>query len=81
MVYDSYGMLLSSTDPPGNTTVNTYDVNHDLLSTTDPDLNLYYLWARYYNPVTGRFFSRDPAAGQITNPATLHTYLYARHDP
>ena len=36
MVYDSYGMLLSSTDPLGNTTTNTYDVNHNLLSTTDP---------------------------------------------
>jgi RHS repeat-associated protein len=25
----------------------------------DPDLGLYYLRARYYNPVTGRFMSRD----------------------
>ena len=26
----------------------------------DSDLGLYYLRARYYNPVTGRFVSRDP---------------------
>ena len=26
----------------------------------DSDLGLYYLRARYYNPVTGRFLSRDP---------------------
>ena len=26
----------------------------------DSDLGLYYLRARYYNPVTGRFMSRDP---------------------
>ncbi len=26
----------------------------------DPDLGLYYLCARYYNPATGRFVSRDP---------------------
>ena len=35
-VYDSYGMLLSSTDPNGNTTTNVYDANHNLTSTTDP---------------------------------------------
>ncbi|MGA2435891.1 MAG: Ig-like domain-containing protein, partial [Bryobacteraceae bacterium] len=35
-VYDNYGMLLTSTDPLGNTTTNVYDVNHNLTSTTDP---------------------------------------------
>ena len=29
-------MLLSSTDPNGNTTTNVYDANHNLTSTTDP---------------------------------------------
>ena len=29
----------------------------------DPDLGLYYLRARYYNPNTGRFLSRDPGPG------------------
>jgi RHS repeat-associated protein len=29
----------------------------------DPDLGLYYLRARYYNPATGRFLSRDPEDG------------------
>jgi RHS repeat-associated protein len=47
----------------------------------DPDLGLYYLRARYYNPVTGRFLSRDPGAGRIKVPATLHKYLYASSDP
>jgi RHS repeat-associated protein len=28
----------------------------------DSDLGLYYLRARYYNPATGRFLSRDPQA-------------------
>jgi YD repeat-containing protein len=36
MVYDNYGMLLSSTDPLGHTTTNIYDTNHNLISTTDP---------------------------------------------
>ena len=36
MIYDAYGMLLSSTDPLGHTTTNVYDANHDLISVTDP---------------------------------------------
>ena len=47
----------------------------------DSDLGLYYLRARYYNPLTGRFLSRDPANGRLTEPATLHKYMYASGDP
>jgi YD repeat-containing protein len=36
MVYDSYGMLLSSTDALGHTTTNAYNANHNLASATDP---------------------------------------------
>ena len=37
--------------------------------------------ARYYNPATGRFLSRDPEDGISNNPATLHKYLYVGGDP
>jgi RHS repeat-associated protein len=37
--------------------------------------------ARYYNPQTGRFLSRDPEDGNPTDPASLHKYLYANGDP
>jgi RHS repeat-associated protein len=37
--------------------------------------------ARYYNPSTGRFMSRDPEDGYINLPKTLHKYLYAAGDP
>jgi RHS repeat-associated protein len=47
----------------------------------DADLGLYYLRARYYNPATGRFMSRDPEEGKPWDPATLHKYLYASSDP
>lgn len=47
----------------------------------DPDLGLYYLRARYYNPLSGRFMSRDPEGGKQTEPATLHKYLYAGGNP
>ena len=47
----------------------------------DSDLGLYYLRARYYNPATGRFLSRDPLDGNAVDPASLHKYLYAGGDP
>jgi RHS repeat-associated protein len=47
----------------------------------DSDLGLYYLRARYYNSVTGRFFSRDPEDGIATDPGTLHKYVFAKGDP
>jgi len=47
----------------------------------DPDLGLYYLRARYYNPATGRFLPRDPEDGKPVDPKSLHKYLYADGDP
>jgi RHS repeat-associated protein len=47
----------------------------------DSDLGLYYLRARYYNSLTGRFLSRDPEAGKPADPKTLHKYLYAGGNP
>lgn len=61
----------------------------------DPELGLYYLRARYMNPVTGRFMSRDPNDPQPIDPdhqlydaevapidlKALHKYLYAGGDP
>jgi RHS repeat-associated protein len=37
--------------------------------------------ARYYNPATGRFMSRDPEDGKAKDPKTLHKYLYVGGDP
>jgi RHS repeat-associated protein len=42
----------------------------------DPDLGLYYLRARYYNPVTGRFLNVDPMAGD-----GQRRYEFATADP
>ena len=47
----------------------------------DADLGLYYLRARYYNLASGRFASRDPENGIVTDPKTLHKYMYAGGDP
>ncbi|WP_309381279.1 polymorphic toxin-type HINT domain-containing protein [Cerasicoccus frondis] len=47
----------------------------------DPDLELYYLRARYYNPNAGRFHSADPFAGFASDPYSLHKYQYANNNP
>jgi RHS repeat-associated protein len=47
----------------------------------DSDLGLYYLRARYYNSLTGRFLSRDPEVGTPRDPPSLHKYSYADGDP
>src|SRR5579863_9205385 len=72
--FDAFGNLVAST----GTTPNAYLYRGEQY---DPDLGLYYLRARYYNPITGRFMSRDPEDGKRTDPKTLHKYLYAGGDP
>jgi RHS repeat-associated protein len=37
---------------------------------------LIFLRARYYDPTTGRFLTRDPYPAYATQPATLHRYAY-----
>ncbi|HLZ71272.1 MAG TPA: RHS repeat-associated core domain-containing protein [Dehalococcoidia bacterium] len=47
---------------------------------TDPD-GLQYLRARFYDPATGRFLSRDPSPGCVFDPAHVQPYVYAGDDP
>ncbi|WP_337926771.1 RHS repeat-associated core domain-containing protein [Paenibacillus caui] len=42
---------------------------------------LYYLRARYYDPVDARFISEDTYEGQITNPLSLNLYTYVGNNP
>ena len=72
--YDAYGNSFTKQ----GTTPNNYLYRGEQY---DPDLSLYYLRARYYNPLTGRFVSMDPENGIVTDPRTLHKYLYAGGDP
>ena len=72
--YDAFGNEVNHT----GTTPNNYLYRGEQY---DPDLGLYYLRARYYNPLTGRFMSRDPEDGNQADPRSLHKYLYAGGDP
>jgi RHS repeat-associated protein len=41
----------------------------------------YYYGARYYDPATGRFTTRDPVFGDLTDPQSLNRYSYCRNNP
>lgn len=72
--YDAWGNAVNMT----GATPNNYLYRGEQY---DPDLQLYYLRARYFNPLTGRFLSRDTYPGSLTQPVTQHKYLYANVDP
>jgi RHS repeat-associated protein len=94
--YDGAGTVRLLTDSTGTVT-DTYDYDAwgNTVNTTgstpnvylyrgeqyDSDLNLYYLRARYFNPLSGRFLTRDPQEGRIKVPGSLHKYLYSVGDP
>jgi len=47
----------------------------------DQRIAMQYLRARYYDPAAGRFNRLDPFFGRLTDPQSLHKYLYVHGDP
>ncbi len=47
----------------------------------DGETGDYYLRARYYNPTTARFLSRDTYDGKLIDPLSQNHYLYAGGNP
>jgi len=72
--YSAFGGLAGSTGG----TANNYRFAGEQI---DPASGLYYLRARYLDTRTGRFLSTDPFAGVLTNPTSLHDYMYAGNNP
>ena len=72
--FDAYGVLTAST----GSTVNNYRYTGQQW---DPDLQLYYLRARYCAPSLGRFWSSDTYEGNFQEPRSLHKYSYCHADP
>ena len=47
----------------------------------EDNTGLYYYGARYYDPNTGRFITRDTVFGDLTRPQTLNKYIYCLNNP
>lgn len=72
-VFDSFG---NETERTG-TTDNCYGFQGEERDAT----GLYYLRARYMDPVTGTFTSMDTYGGSLSDPMSLHKYLFANSNP
>lgn len=72
--YDAFGNILEHIGDSSNDMLyNCQQYNHNT--------NLYYLRARYMNPLNGTFLSRDAYSGNVFEPNTLHKYSYASNNP
>lgn len=71
--YDVFGQLRGMTGAGGTTHTFTGEENdHD---------GLVYLRARYYEPSSGRFLSRDPFPADANDTQTINRYVYVKNNP
>jgi len=75
--YDSFGGLRQSADNDSSYK-NEFQYKDEI---ADAGTGTIYLRARYYDPKTGRFISRDPVAGYTASPQSLNGYAYAMSNP
>jgi len=73
--YDAYGRALNFS--PANAATSLLHAGEMY----DQQTQQYYLRARWYSPLTGRFNRLDPFAGNNRDPQSLHKYLYAHANP
>lgn len=75
--YDAYGNVTESSET-ALTVSNPYRYGSYYF---DEESGLYYLNARYYDAVNGRFIQRDTYIGEISSPSTLNLYVYTAGNP
>ena len=93
---NAHGDVVNLTDKDGKVTKSyRYDAFGVEKNIDDSDTNAFrycgeyydketatvYLRARYYNPSTGRFISRDSFAGKNEDPLSLNLYTYCANNP
>lgn len=75
--YDAYGNVTESPET-ALTVSNPYRYGSYYF---DEESGFYYLNARYYDAVNGRFTQRDTYIGEISSPSTLNLYVYTAGNP
>ena len=73
LVFDAYGCETEKT----GTTDNSYGFQGEEQDST----GLYHLRARYMDPATGTFTSMDTYGGSLSDPMSLHKYMFANANP
>ncbi len=73
-MYDEWGNITTQTEGVTNSFKYAGEMH-------DEESGLYYLRARYYDPSLGRFISKDTYEGELANPLTLNSYIYAYNNP
>ena len=73
LVFDAFGNETGRT----GTTDNPYRFQGEEQDST----GLYYLRARYMDPATGTFTTMDTYGGSLSDPMSLHKYLFANSNP
>ena len=94
--HNAHGDVVNLTNADGEVTKKyTYDAFGVEKNIDDSDTNAFrycgeyydtetatvYLRARYYDPSTGRFISRDSYAGKLNDPLSLNLYTYCANNP
>ena len=72
-VFDAFGNEVART----GTTDNSYGYRGE----EQDETGLYYLRARYMDPSTGTFTTMDTYQGRLSDPMSLHKYMYANSNP
>jgi RHS repeat-associated protein len=80
---DEYGNIVSTVTYHPFGEINTRVGSEDYFFTgkEKDSTGLLYYGARYYDPEVGRFLTRDPVKGQLTDPQTLNAYSYCLGNP
>ena len=73
-IYAAFGELTDTTGTTDNNYLFTGEQH-------DPNVGFYYLRSRYHNPAIGRFTSMDVFPGIVSDPMSLHKYVYGENDP
>ncbi|MEW6096924.1 MAG: RHS repeat-associated core domain-containing protein, partial [bacterium] len=94
--HDGLGSIVNITNKKGNVLtsydydafgevkqgyIGKYNYNPFTGKQYDPESKLFYFGARWYEPTTGRFITKDPYLSKRFNPPNFHKYVYCRNNP